>query len=332
MAVNIPEGITHQDVLDGIARFDAGQSHEFGESTGYDLVYRDKRYPPKAILALAASRLNNGKPLANFFKGGKRSEAFRILDGLGFVIEPKGRKRGLARTRDSRYWTPGELRASVGAYLDMLGREHRGESFVKKEVIRRLLSGPLASRSRGSVEYRFENISSVLHDLGLVWVTGYKPHSNVGANVAGKIREMLVELGAFAPDDFMPTADPDELEHRSVGLQRAGISQIPAGVSAPQMASSTSTTFVRDPRVKAWVLQQADGICECCGNPAPFRTDDGRPYLEVHHVQPLADGGPDVVENVVAICPNCHRALHHGFDRSQALSSLFDMIDRLEKH
>ena len=36
----------------------------------------------------------------------------------------------------------------------------------------------------------------------------------------------------------------------------------------------------------------------------------GEPYLEAHHVIRLADGGKDTIDNVVAICPNCHRKVH----------------------
>ena len=33
-------------------------------------------------------------------------------------------------------------------------------------------------------------------------------------------------------------------------------------------------------------------------------------YLEVHHIVWLAKGGADALENVVALCPNCHRKMH----------------------
>jgi hypothetical protein len=45
-------------------------------------------------------------------------------------------------------------------------------------------------------------------------------------------------------------------------------------------------------RVKAWVLKTARGKCECCQMAAPFVDTDGLPYLEVHHIWRLADGGP----------------------------------------
>lgn len=36
------------------------------------------------------------------------------------------------------------------------------------------------------------------------------------------------------------------------------------------------------------------------------------PYLEVHHIIFLAQGGDDTVDNAEALCPNCHRRKHYG--------------------
>lgn len=71
-----------------------------------------------------------------------------------------------------------------------------------------------------------------------------------------------------------------------------------------------STSFVRNPDVVAEVLFRANGYCGHCNNPAPFNRRGGSPYLEVHHIKPLAEGGEDMVANAVALCPNCHRRAH----------------------
>ena len=54
---------------------------------------------------------------------------------------------------------------------------------------------------------------------------------------------------------------------------------------------------MRDEKVRAWVLYVANGHCECCGAAAPFISDKGEPYLEIHHVRQLAHDGPDTPEN-----------------------------------
>jgi hypothetical protein len=63
----------------------------------------------------------------------------------------------------------------------------------------------------------------------------------------------------------------------------------PAGVERPTKIEITQPTFVRDPRVRAWGLATARRLCEGCANQAPFFTDDGSPFLEVHHVKTLSD-------------------------------------------
>jgi 5-methylcytosine-specific restriction protein A len=81
----------------------------------------------------------------------------------------------------------------------------------------------------------------------------------------------------------------------------------------PKKQRAITTVFKRNPDVIAEVLFRANGICEGCHETAPFeRKADGTPYLEVHHKLPLSKGGPDTVENAVALCPNCHRREHFG--------------------
>ena len=69
-------------------------------------------------------------------------------------------------------------------------------------------------------------------------------------------------------------------------------------------------TFIRDPYVAEYVKRKANGICQLCGNPAPFKDSNNKPYLESHHIVWLSKGGEDTIENTVALCPNCHRKMH----------------------
>jgi 5-methylcytosine-specific restriction protein A len=71
-----------------------------------------------------------------------------------------------------------------------------------------------------------------------------------------------------------------------------------------------SEVYEHDQIVSEYAKRRADGTCQLCGEPAPFRDRDGDPFLEVHHIVPLAEGGEDVIGNVAALCPNCHRRMH----------------------
>jgi len=55
--VEVPDGITREDVLQAIRDYEVGVDHDFNESVKYDLIHESKRYPPKAILGLAARRV-----------------------------------------------------------------------------------------------------------------------------------------------------------------------------------------------------------------------------------------------------------------------------------
>jgi 5-methylcytosine-specific restriction protein A len=59
--------------------------------------------------------------------------------------------------------------------------------------------------------------------------------------------------------------------------------------------------------------------------------EDGTPYLEVHHVKWLALGGSDTVSNAVALCPNCHRLMHHGANAKELVRQLFQRVSRLQQ-
>jgi predicted HNH restriction endonuclease len=73
------------------------------------------------------------------------------------------------------------------------------------------------------------------------------------------------------------------------------------------------TEFQRNPDVVASVLFRAAGQCELCQTAAPFqRASNSTPYLEVHHIVSLSDGGEDTTRNCVSLCPNCHREVHYG--------------------
>ena len=88
--LKIKDGITKEDVIEAIHDLDNRVSHNFGGSTKYDLLYNSNRYPPKAVVGLAARRTRDGKPLEpSDFSGGKASAATKLLRKLGFEIVPK---------------------------------------------------------------------------------------------------------------------------------------------------------------------------------------------------------------------------------------------------
>lgn len=37
---------------------------------------------------------------------------------------------------------------------------------------------------------------------------------------------------------------------------------------------------------------------------------DFKPILQIHHITPISNGGKNDVENLLVVCPNCHKIIH----------------------
>ncbi len=119
----------------------------------------------------------------------------------------------------------------------------------------------------------------------------------------------------FAKRDQLETIS-DSFEARVTEAMNLSLSELETNAHRypllPEKTEVKTSVFKRNPYVVALALIRANGICECCGNNAPFVRINGMPYLEVHHIHKLAEGGADCVENTQALCPNCHREKHFG--------------------
>lgn len=218
-------------------------------------------------------------------------------------------------------WTQDELESAVNAYIEMLNLHRKGKAFVKRNYYKKLSAKH--GRTEKSFEYRMQNISYVFSLLGREWLPGLRPAKNVGANVAGQIEAFILKAeGRTAPP---LTAFKIQVHEGVVSKHLAK----PSGTEKPVATLTSITQFSRDPSVKAWVLKEANGVCECCDTNAPFLGTDGTPFLEVHHVRKLADQGSDTVSNAVALCPNCHKELHYGQQATVLVENLYSKIGRL---
>lgn len=90
---------------------------------------------------------------------------------------------------------------------------------------------------------------------------------------------------------------------------------------------ATSTYYLRSKEVVDETKRRAKGICQLCNNPAPFLDNEGKPYLEAHHVIWLSRGGLDSTTNTVALCPNCHKRMHI-LDEKKDVDKLLNLLKK----
>jgi len=73
-------------------------------------------------------------------------------------------------------WQPAELDEIVADYFAMLSAELSGQAYSKSAHSKALMAR--IGRTHRSVEFKHQNISAVLDELGLPWIRGYIPKRN----------------------------------------------------------------------------------------------------------------------------------------------------------
>ncbi|WP_201623999.1 HNH endonuclease [Psychrobacter immobilis] len=109
-------------------------------------------------------------------------------------------------------------------------------------------------------------------------------------------------------------------------LREIALSSTPTHASTQEKIQSIQN---RSTAIKLYAQKRANGICEGCNEIAPFETKSG-PYLEVHHLTRLADGGADLPQNVIALCPTCHRKAHYSLDCLEFNNQLINKVATIE--
>lgn len=158
----------------------------------------------------------------------------------------------------------------------------------------------------------------IICSLAYQEATGQPLESNEFAGaIEGKWLKTLKDLGFEIVDKRSLEAQERDFQKevsaklKKIKSGRLEIQTASAPPTPPEKIKTEIYRFNRSTSVVAQCLYEAKGICKKCGKDAPFkRKRDGEPYLQVHHIVPLSKGGLDIVENTMAVCPNCHCEIH----------------------
>lgn len=112
--------------------------------------------------------------------------------------------------------------------------------------------------------------------------------------------------------------------------------------TAPIVAAKTrvATRFERNPLLGKLAIKNAYYTCEHNRTHVTFTSQNTqKPYMEAHHLIPISYQREmwekykiniDCIENLVSLCPNCHKAFHYG--TSEVKSLMIDSLFKLVQH
>lgn len=177
----------------------------------------------------------------------------------------------------------------------------------------------LAESSANGVDvHLFEvHIPKVYSYVGQVELTS-EPYQDMQNGDDGKNRKVWVFpvapiSGATTPISIEALKAEEEIQAkraRALSAEALKAKAMQTGSVNVGVRSAVTQQYQRNPWVAEYARRRAAGHCELCTEPAPFKKKSGEPFLEVHHIEWLAKGGADTIENTVALCPNCHRKMH----------------------
>jgi 5-methylcytosine-specific restriction enzyme A len=218
---------------------------------------------------------------------------------------------------DGTFWYTGE--GQVGDQQMI-----RGNAALRSHSEKRKTLHVFEYVSRGTVRY-----------VGKATYAGHTPRAAPDRN--GNPRRVIVfqlSMETVDSEDGEPwaylddTAEPKGLWNRRIeDLRRLALAADKADTGP---AERKRNAYIRSKALQVYVIRRSGGFCEGCESKAPFLTRRGHPFLEAHHIRRRADGGPDHPRWVIALCPNCHRRVHHSADGESYNRNLADVAGQRE--
>lgn len=102
-----------------------------------------------------------------------------------------------------------------------------------------------------------------------------------------------------------------------------------SNLEVPKRVTGSTSRYIRSAYEKQKAIGLSDKKCQMPGcTHELFINKNGEPYLEVHHIIPMNaqdhfNVNIDIAENMVCLCPSCHREVHNGQDSKEKILSLY---------
>ena len=213
------EKVKEEHILQGIKDYEEkGLPNGFGASSTYDLVFENKTYPPKAIMAYA-NFYASGRKIERYFKGGLDTDCFKTFERNSFKIEKKKNlmNENLHKLKQDflDYWTIDKLQTmSLEEYTDT----KRENSFCYwLEHLTRDLGSIVGGSSYKFGIYKRNSNSDIKEESNrttdgeYAWFKKYGEHTKEEAFIS--IRNIIVKIATYAQNNNLIAIDDIDLGH-----------------------------------------------------------------------------------------------------------------------
>ena len=177
----------------------------------------------------------------------------------------------------------------------------------------------LKGNSDLAIGYELGNICSKYYGINEL------PNSNSLINDLQKLIGTYRELKSLVGKEILEIdliLDEEEFQERS----QLGTAKVPKKGKIPKkkkVNGSTSSSWLRDPDMAYTAISEAGFKCENNPSHETFKSAvTSQQFVEAHHLIPMEfqdehDASIDVPENIISLCPNCHRAFHNSIDNTK---------------
>jgi 5-methylcytosine-specific restriction protein A len=168
-------------------------------------------------------------------------------------------------------------------------------------------------------------------DYFVIFTRNLDPFPTVGFIPSNQWDDYWENLTKIAEQHVLvDNQDPDDIVYqKEVLLAQAGVP-----------FEQTRFVLPRDPKVARDSIANSNYRCEFNREHQSFQSPvTGEQYMEAHHLIPLSQQNCtqvslDIIENVVSLCPNCHKKIHLGLapDKREMLKTLYKQRPEIVKN
>lgn len=177
-----------------------------------------------------------------------------------------------------------------------------------------------AIRARG---YESGTIFHKVYDLErmpteAVLLSDFKTILNFYQELHEKIGNKLSDLTAPNENQVMAEEFDEKVSRVALGIRspeeaRKKLDELSNEIKREPVAIRyiKARRLARNAKFSKLVKEGASYICQICGE-KPFQKINNQPYAEAHHKEELSSSRIDHPDNMVCVCPLCHRIIHYG--------------------